>query len=335
MRHGAMSGGERGPGRRPVVVFLMGPTAAGKTEAAVALARALGTEVVSVDSAQVYRGMDIGTAKPPPALRAEVPHRLLDILEPEERYSAARFRADALAAIRELAGRGRVPVLAGGTMLYFRALEQGLAPLPEADPAVRAAIAAEAAERGWPALHAELARVDPAAAARIRPTDPQRIQRALEVWRLTGRPLSAWLAEARPEPPPFRAVRIVLAPAERAELHRRIAARLETMFAAGFVEEVARLRARPGLTRAHPSMRAVGYRQVWDHLEGRWDEDEMRARALYATRQLAKRQLTWLRRRWGPGVAEWVDAGRADAAARVRAAVERALEAARADGADA
>ncbi len=231
-----------------------------------------------------------------------------------------------------VAARGRLPVLAGGTMLYFRALEQGLAPLPEADREVRAAIAAEAAERGWAALHAELARVDPEAAARIHPNDPQRIQRALEVWRLTGRPLSAWLAEARAAPPPFRAVRVALAPADRAELHRRIAMRLDAMLEAGFVEEVARLRARPGLTRAHPSMRAVGYRQVWDHLEGRWDAAEMRARALYATRQLAKRQLTWLRRRWGPGTAAWIDAGRADAAARVRALVERALEAARAGG---
>ena len=322
------------PEKRPVVVFLMGPTAAGKTEAALALARALGGEVVSVDSAQVYRGMDVGTAKPSPEVRAEVAHHLIDILEPEESYSAARFRREALEAVAAIAARGRLPVLAGGTMLYFRALEQGLAPLPEADAEVRAAIAAEAAERGWAALHAELARVDPEAAARIHPNDPQRIQRALEVWRLTGRPLSAWLAEARAAPPPFRAVRVVLAPADRAELHRRIAARLEAMFDAGFVEEVARLRARPGLTRAHPSMRAVGYRQVWDHLEGRWDAAEMRARALYATRQLAKRQLTWLRRRWGPGTAAWIDAGRADAAARVRAFVERALEAARAGGGD-
>ncbi len=322
------------PEKRPVVVSLMGPTAAGKTEAALALARALGGEVVSVDSAQVYRGMDVGTAKPSPEVRAEVPHHLIDILEPEESYSAARFRREALEAVAAVAARGRLPVLAGGTMLYFRALEQGLAPLPEADAEVRAAIAAEAAERGWAALHAELARVDPEAAARIHPNDPQRIQRALEVWRLTGRPLSAWLAEARAAPPPFRAVRVVLAPADRAELHRRIAARLEAMFDAGFVEEVARLRARPGLTRAHPSMRAVGYRQVWDHLEGRWDAAEMRARALYATRQLAKRQLTWLRGRWGPGTAAWIDAGRADAAARVRAFVERALEAARAGGGD-
>ncbi len=322
------------PEKRPVVVSLMGPTAAGKTEAALALARALGGEVVSVDSAQVYRGMDVGTAKPSPEVRAEVPHHLIDILEPEESYSAARFRREALEAVAAVAARGRLPVLAGGTMLYFRALEQGLAPLPGADAEVRAAIAAEAAERGWAALHAELARVDPEAAARIHPNDPQRIQRALEVWRLTGRPLSAWLAEARAAPPPFRAVRVVLAPADRAELHRRIAARLEAMFDAGFVEEVARLRARPGLTRAHPSMRAVGYRQVWDHLEGRWDAAEMRARALYATRQLAKRQLTWLRGRWGPGTAAWIDAGRADAAARVRAFVERALEAARAGGGD-
>ncbi len=314
------------------MVLLMGPTAAGKTEAALALARALGGEVVSVDSAQVYRGMDVGTAKPPPEVRAEVPHHLIDILEPEESYSAARFRREALEAVAAIAARGRLPVLAGGTMLYFRALEQGLAPLPEADREVRAAIAAEAAERGWAALHAELARVDPEAAARIHPNDPQRIQRALEVWRLTGRPLSAWLAEARAAPPPFRAVRVALAPADRAELHRRIAMRLDAMLEAGFVEEVARLRARPGLTRAHPSMRAVGYRQVWDHLEGRWDAAEMRARALYATRQLAKRQLTWLRRRWGPGTAAWIDAGRADAAARVRALVERALEAARAGG---
>ncbi len=314
------------------MVLLMGPTAAGKTEAALALARALGGEVVSVDSAQVYRGMDVGTAKPSPEVRAEVAHHLIDILEPEESYSAARFRREALEAVAAIAARGRLPVLAGGTMLYFRALEQGLAPLPEADAEVRAAIAAEAAERGWAALHAELARVDPEAAARIHPNDPQRIQRALEVWRLTGRPLSAWLAEARAAPPPFRAVRVALAPADRAELHRRIAMRLDAMLEAGFVEEVARLRARPGLTRAHPSMRAVGYRQVWDHLEGRWDAAEMRARALYATRQLAKRQLTWLRRRWGPGTAAWIDAGRADAAARVRAFVERALEAARAGG---
>jgi tRNA dimethylallyltransferase len=279
---------------RPPVVLLLGPTASGKTELAVALHERLPVDVVSVDSALVYRGLDIGTAKPTSEVLAVCPHRLIDVCEPETPYSAGRFREDAIREIEAIHAAGRVPLLVGGTMLYHRVIQTGIAPLPPRDPSLRAQIDAEAATRGWPALHAELAAVDPAAAARIEPRDGQRIQRALEVLRLTGRTLSSWHAEAPPAPP-WRFLKIGLWPADRSALHARIERRLTAMMRAGFLDEVRALRARPGLEGDLPSMRAVGYRQLWEHLEGRWDLSEALRRAAAATRQLAKRQLTWMR----------------------------------------
>jgi tRNA dimethylallyltransferase len=292
-------------------VLLAGPTASGKSALALALARRLPLEIVSVDSALVYRGMDIGTAKPTPAERAQVPHHLIDILEPTEAYSAARFAADATALAAAIRGRGRLPLLVGGTMLYVKALRDGLHALPPADAAVRAALDAEAAVRGWPALHAELARVDPLTAARLPPLDAQRIQRALEVWRVSGRPLSDWHAQSRPAgltaADADAAWPVVsLEPLHRQGLHERIAQRLQQMFAAGFVSEVRALRARAELHASLPSMRCVGYRQIWHGLdEGAFGpaQDDLsspaavavREAAVAATRQLAKRQLTWLR----------------------------------------
>jgi len=283
----------------------MGPTAAGKTALAVELVRRLPCEIVSVDSAMVYRGMDIGTAKPGPELLTVAPHRLIDFLDPSEPYSAARFRADALREMADIRAQGRIPLLVGGTMLYFRALRWGLARLPSGSPEVRRTIEAEATAGGWAALHQELTRVDPQAAARIHCHDPQRIQRALEVYRISGRPLSAHLAESPPEPLQYRVVSLVVSPVERGILHRRIEQRLDEMLQQGLVEEVVALRRRPDLGPDAPSMRAVGYRQVWEFLDGRYDRAEMRRRAIVATRRFAKRQLTWLRSEWG---AEWVDA---------------------------
>jgi tRNA dimethylallyltransferase len=273
---------------------LLGPTASGKSRLALALAERLPIEIVSMDSAQVYRGMDIGTAKPGAAERARVPHHLIDILDPDRSYSTGRWRMDAIAAVEEVLRRGKVPLLIGGTMLYYRALVGGLDALPQADPQVRAAIDAEAAERGWPALHAELERVDPKSARRIAPGDTHRIQRALEVWRLTGEPLSALHGTAGGGLP-FALKAFALMPAEREALHERIAQRFDAMLKAGLVDEVKRLRSRYRLTLGMPSMRAVGYRQVWQYLEGELDERSMREQAIAATRQLAKRQLTWLR----------------------------------------
>jgi tRNA dimethylallyltransferase len=274
----------------------MGPTASGKTALALEIARRIPVEIVSVDSAQIYRGMDLGTAKPTAAERAAVPHHLIDIIDPDRSYSAAQFCADATRLMREIIGRGRVPLLAGGTMLYFKALREGLSELPQADAAVRAAIEAEAREKGWPALHAELARIDAASAARLNPADAQRIQRALEVFRVTGKALSALqgarVAAARA---PYRFVPLALVPAERALLHRRIEARFDAMLAAGLVEELAQLRAKYALHAGLPAMRCVGYRQAWEHLEGAFDRAALRDRGIYATRQFAKRQLTWLR----------------------------------------
>ncbi|MGB5345834.1 MAG: tRNA (adenosine(37)-N6)-dimethylallyltransferase MiaA [Woeseia sp.] len=272
----------------------MGPTASGKTEVAIHLAERFPVDLVSVDSALVYRGMDIGTAKPDAATLAKVPHRLIDICEPEETYSAGSFVRDALLAIEQIHAAGRIPLLVGGTMLYFRALTQGIARLPDASPSLRETLDNEAAELGWPALHAELVSVDPEAAARINPNDSQRIQRALEVFRLSGKPLTEWQRETRPAAA-HRYLKIALLPAARAELHRRIAARLESMLAAGFIDEVRGLMARPALTPAHASMRAVGYRQFWAYLAGQSDLPTASARARAATRQLAKRQHTWLR----------------------------------------
>jgi tRNA dimethylallyltransferase len=276
-------------------IGLAGPTAAGKTAAALAVAQALPlpVEIVSVDSALVYRGMDIGTAKPSAAERARVPHHLIDLLDPAQRYSAAAFVADAGALVRDIRERGRLPLLVGGTMLYFKALLEGLDPMPAADPSIRAALDAEAAERGWPALHAELARLDPVTAARIPPGDSQRIQRALEVHRATGRPLSSFHRGAARPPSPTTPL-IALEPASRAWLHERIAQRFDAMLAAGFVDEVRALRARADLHPALPSMRCVGYRQAWAALDA-GDLAPLRESGMAATRQLAKRQLTWLR----------------------------------------
>ncbi|MGA8053149.1 MAG: tRNA (adenosine(37)-N6)-dimethylallyltransferase MiaA [Burkholderiales bacterium] len=273
----------------------MGPTASGKSAIALAISAHLPVEIVSVDSAQVYRGMDVGTAKPSRAEREAVPHHLIDLVDPTESYSAARFREDAVRVAREIAARGRVPLLVGGTMLYFKALAEGLSELPAADATVRADIDAEARARGWPALHAELARVDPVTARRLESSDAQRIQRALEVHRLTGEPMSTLLAARRERDTALDLVEIALVPSDRTELHRRIAVRFQAMLANGLVDELAGLRERHALHARLPSMRCVGYRQAWEHLEGTCSRDELRDRGIVATRQLAKRQLTWLR----------------------------------------
>lgn len=279
----------------PTVVLLMGPTATGKTELAAALSQALPLDVVSVDSAMVYRDMDIGTAKPDAAFLRRCPHRLIDICDPAEPYSAGRFVDDARREVEQIHAAGRIPLLAGGTMLYFRALQQGLADLPQADPALRAEIDAEAAAEGWPAMHERLRRVDPDAAARIRPRDSQRIQRALEVFRLTGETLSALQSAATAEAPRWSYVKLALWPEDRTALAERIAARFRMMLQAGFEHEVENLRSRPDLNPELPSMRAVGYRQLWEYLDGHYDRAEAERRAIVATRQLAKRQLTWMR----------------------------------------
>lgn len=281
----------------------MGPTASGKSELALELAQALDAELVSVDSAMVYRGLDIGTAKPSAEARRRIPHHLVDILDPGETYSAARFRRDALAAVEDITGRGRLPLLVGGTMLYFRSLEQGLAPLPSADPETRRRISDQAAALGWPAMHERLARVDAQAARRIHPNDSQRIQRALEVWETTGRPLSEHHADA-PSAFPYERVKIALAPGSRARLRERIAQRFDDMLTAGLVDEVRTLMARRDLDPEAPALRAVGYRQIRSYLTGEMTYEAAVRRGIYATRQLAKRQLTWLRRE--PDV-HWLD----------------------------
>jgi tRNA dimethylallyltransferase len=273
----------------------MGPTACGKTDLAVYLAARFPLEVISVDSALVYRDMDIGTAKPDAATLAACPHHLVDVVEPTESYSAGRFRDDALPIMADIVARGRVPLLVGGTMLYFKALKEGLNVLPPADPALRAELDARAAEAGWPALHAELAELDPASAERIRPNDGQRIQRALEVRRLTGRPMSELLGRDGNAPLPYRLIEIALLPSDRARLHERINSRFRAMLVSGFVDEVRRLRARYPLEPDMPSMRCVGYRQAWRFLDGEIDEEELYETGAAATRQLAKRQTTWLR----------------------------------------
>jgi tRNA dimethylallyltransferase len=273
---------------------LLGPTASGKSRLALALAERLPLEIVSMDSAQVYRGLDIGTAKPSADERRRVPHHLIDVLDPDRAYSTGRWRADALTAIKNILATGKLPLIVGGTMLYYRALAGGLDVLPQADPTVRAEIDAEAAERGWPALHTELSRVDPQIARRIAAGDTQRIQRALEVWRLTGKPLSTLQGMARAALP-FSLKAFALVPAEREALHERIARRFDAMLQGGLVDELKTLRERYRLTAGMPSMRAVGYRQVWQYLDGELDEAVMREQAIAATRQLARRQLTWLR----------------------------------------
>ena len=311
-------------------IFLLGPTASGKTAVSLALAERIPAEIVSVDSAQVFRGMDVGTAKPDAAARAAVPHHLVDIIDPTEAYSAGRFRDDALRLSREIHSRGRVPFFVGGTMLYFRALSRGLADLPRADPELRKRIEERAASEGWPALHAELRRVDPETAARLDPTDPQRIQRALEVWELTGVPLSALQAQGEAAPLPFEALRIALEPSDRAVLHARIAQRFRDMLEAGLVAEVEALRKRHALAATMPSMRAVGYRQAWETLDGEAPLATLPERGIAATRQLAKRQLTWLRAMpdapdAGPEAVERFDCLRPDLAQAVAERVGRFL----------
>ena len=273
----------------------MGPTASGKTRLALDLAHVLPLELVSVDSAQVYRDMNVGTAKPSAAQRAAVPHHLIDIIDPTEAYSAARFREDALRLMREITARRRIPLLVGGTMLYFKVLREGLSDLPESDAKVRADIDAAAAQRGSQALHAELARVDPETATRLKPTDAQRIQRALEIFRISGKPMSQLLKRGKSAALPFRLIELALVPSDRGALHRRIEERFDAMLERGLVEELRALRERYALRPGLPSMRCVGYRQVWQFLEGQIDRDELRNRGIFATRQLAKRQLTWLR----------------------------------------
>lgn len=300
-------------------ILLVGPTASGKTAVALRLAERFPLEIVSVDSAQVYVGMDIGTAKPDPATRARVPHHLIDLISPDEAYSAGRFVTDARRLIADIRRRGRIPLLTGGTMLYVKALLDGIADLPPADPRLRAEIDAAAAERGWPALHAELARLDPSAAAGIEPQHSQRIQRALELVRLTGRPLAELYAAGRQTAPAGDFLRLALVPGERAVLHERIASRFRDMIAAGLVDEVAGLRRRYALRPEMPAMRCVGYRQVWEMQDGGSSHAKMIERGIAATRQLAKRQLTWLR-----SLADFtvVDPLAAAAATQIEAAVD-------------
>ncbi len=310
----------------PPAILLMGPTASGKTACALALARVLPVEIVSVDSALVYRDMDIGTAKPSRDELAACPHHLIDIVTPEEAYSAALFCADARRLMGEITARGRIPLLVGGTMLYYKALREGLSELPEADAILRREIEDAAARDGWPALHAELARLDPTAAARLRPRDAQRIQRALEIVRLTGQPLAASYARREAAADTHRYMPIALMPADRSVLHARIARRFDAMLLAGFVDEVAALRDKYHLTPELPSMRCVGYRQALEYLDGEVSLSTFRDKGIFATRQLAKRQLTWQRNfrdNW-TDLAE-VDSLAADAEAQVRALVEAAL----------
>ena len=308
------------PPRLPPAILLMGPTASGKTAVAMALADSFPVELVSVDSAQVFRDMDVGTAKPDRATLARYPHRLIDLISPEESYSAARFCTDALAAMADITAAGKVPLLVGGTMLYFRALLHGLADLPQADAALRAEIDAEAAAEGWPALHAKLAVFDPSTAARLHPTDSQRLQRALEIYRLTGRPMSALLAESEQLRPAYDFLSIGLLPADRAVLHARIARRFDEMLLAGLDEEVRQLRAKYALNVNLPSMRCVGYRQTWEAQEGIIPHKELRDRGIFATRQLAKRQITWLTNSFTAEIYDCLDPALSDKiAARVAA----------------
>ena len=283
----------------PLAVAIMGPTAAGKTAAALMVARRIPSEIISVDSALVYRGMDIGTAKPSAEERAAVPHHLIDILDPRDAYSVMQFRSDALALVAQIRARGNLPLLVGGTMLYFKALRDGLDALPPADAQLRRALDADAARLGMPAMHARLAQIDPVTAARLPPNDSQRIQRALEIHALTGTPMSALLALRQQTELPFRLLPIALEPGDRSVLHERIAQRFDAMLAGGsggtLLEEVAALRARGDLTPALPSMRCVGYRQAWSYLDGEIDLPALRETGIAATRQLAKRLLTWLR----------------------------------------
>ena len=288
----------------PPAIFVMGPTASGKTDLAIKLIETLPAEIVSVDSAMVYRDMNIGTAKPDADTLRIAPHRLIDILDPVDSYSAAEFCVDAQREMQTITEEGKIPILVGGTMLYFKALQQGLAPLPSADQQVRSDIEAEASERGWAALHQDLAKIDCVAAERIHPNDPQRIQRALEIYRITGRSISSLQRDQVKTNLPYRLSKLVVAPSDRAVLHQRIADRFDLMLKQGFLDEVRELRKRDDLDLNKPSMRSVGYRQVWQHLNGDFDQAGMREKAIIATRQLAKRQFTWLRSEQG---CNWFD----------------------------
>lgn len=314
--------GARQPSKSTLIA-LMGPTASGKTGLAVDLVAQFPLDIISVDSAQVYRGLDIGSAKPDPDTLARAPHRLLDVRDPSRAYSAADFRDDALREIQAIRAAGRVPLLVGGTMLYFRALFDGLSPLPGADRGLRQRLAAEAETSGWEAMHRRLRSLDPEAAGRIHPNDPQRIQRALEVIELTGRPISDQQSLESEGTPGFDVLKLVVTPALRGELHRRIEQRFDAMLEADFLGEVGRLRARGDLDPSLPALRSVGYRQAWAHLEGDCDAATMRRRAIAATRQLAKRQLTWLRREEG---ALWYDLETSGARRDVFERVRRFLE---------
>lgn len=279
----------------PKIITLMGPTASGKTDLAIFLAEHFPVDIISVDSALVYRGLDIGSAKPSADELAKAPHRLLDVVDPAEAYSAARFRKDALREIDEIIKSGRIPLLVGGTMLYFRALLQGLSELPESDQVTRKKLEQQAKEIGWEKMHQRLAEVDTEAAKRIHPNDPQRISRALEVYEMTGKPMSQLQKEQKAEPLPYKVLKLALIPSDRAVLHQRIEKRFALMLQNGFIDEVKSLRDRGDLHEDLPAIRAVGYRQVWSYLESRIDYTEMQERGVIATRQLAKRQLTWLR----------------------------------------
>ena len=281
--------------QKPLAIFLMGPTASGKTALAVELVQRFPMEIISVDSALIYKGMDIGSAKPDAETLAKAPHRLIDFLDPSESYSAADFREDALKAMAEITAQGKIPLLVGGTMLYFKVLKEGIAKLPAADETIRAQLLIEAQERGWPALHRELEQVDPESAARLNPNDAQRLQRALEVYRATGRSLTQWHKQQKTETFPYEVVNIAVSPTDRAVLHDRIAQRFHEMLTQGFYDEVKALYNRGDLNPNLPSMRAVGYRQMWDCLDGKISYAEMEERGIIATRQLAKRQITWLR----------------------------------------
>lgn len=280
----------------PPAIFLMGPTASGKTALSVQLAQALNGEIISVDSALVFKGMDIGTAKPTLDERGGIPHHLIGILDPAESFSTGQFRKQALALMDDITRRGKIPILVGGTMLYFNVLNSGLAVLPEADPVIRARLDQDLAQLGKEILHRRLAEVDPVAAARIHPNDPQRVQRALEVYEISGKPLTSFFTAAQAEDIPYRKIKLIIAPQDRALLHDIIARRFRQMLEQGFIDEVAALYQRGDLTDKMPSIRAVGYRQAWSYLQGEYDLETMAEKAIIATRQLAKRQFTWLRR---------------------------------------
>lgn len=279
----------------PPAIFLMGPTASGKTALALELVDKYPCEIISVDSALVYKGMDIGTAKPDAGMLQRAPHRLIDLIDPADSYSAATFREDALREMADITACGKVPLLVGGTMMYFKFLRDGAAQLPPSVPEVRERLLAEGLQHGWPAMHARLAGIDPESAARLKPMDSQRIQRALEVWEISGKTLSQLWAEQKTEPLPYHVVNLAVCPAQRSVLHERIALRFRQMVAQGFVDEVRGLYARGDLDVNMPSVRCVGYRQVWDYLDGKYEYEEMIERGIIATRQLAKRQITWLR----------------------------------------